>query len=355
LDCNCCHFSDALLKELEVSPVPGWVVNLAGAGASIRRSVGNAKEAANIAAAAAAEAAGHVVVRAQEAADIAAIRTSELAVSTASVAAATRARSVENFKEMDSDRVVSQVRHLWALAFEQAGHVGACVSPTRPIVELVDAESPDAMPRQEPLDIDRFQGPRIGQQSQPGPSPGDFEDVPFEYIQPESSFRGVAAPADCPVAQLPLSEKTPFTPPMLPSNGEVGEVAAEDEVSSSSLCSPPPERAAPDATTAGARPWPISAEPPKLCSMVRLVRPPAVAATPGTSPWSSPAMPSGLCSPPRGAAEHRLWFSPPEEELAAIGAHLWSARSAELCSPPRSPRIRAKRAGDLEEFDGFRL
>eukprot|EP00435_Cladocopium_sp_Y103_P055176 s1720_g18.t1 len=32
---NCCHFSDALCRQLQVGHIPGWVTNLAGAGAKV--------------------------------------------------------------------------------------------------------------------------------------------------------------------------------------------------------------------------------------------------------------------------------------------------------------------------------
>merc|ERR1712224_476437 len=33
---NCCSFSDAFCQELGVGPIPSWVTNLAGAGATLR-------------------------------------------------------------------------------------------------------------------------------------------------------------------------------------------------------------------------------------------------------------------------------------------------------------------------------
>lgn len=32
---NCCHFCDALCKELDVGPLPRWILNMAGAGAKV--------------------------------------------------------------------------------------------------------------------------------------------------------------------------------------------------------------------------------------------------------------------------------------------------------------------------------
>jgi len=36
---NCCHFSDALCRRLGVGPIPGWITNLAGAGAQVEAGV----------------------------------------------------------------------------------------------------------------------------------------------------------------------------------------------------------------------------------------------------------------------------------------------------------------------------
>jgi len=55
LRCNCCHFSDELLRRLGVGPAPGWLTSLAGAGAVV-----DDKVAAAASGAAAAKAAGHV-------------------------------------------------------------------------------------------------------------------------------------------------------------------------------------------------------------------------------------------------------------------------------------------------------
>eukprot|EP00438_Fugacium_kawagutii_P006346 Skav208392 [mRNA] locus=scaffold1179:78766:79548:- [translate_table: standard] len=56
---NCCHFSDAFCKSLEVGHIPGWVTNLAGAGAHVesglRTAVSSVQAAAVIAAAKAME------------------------------------------------------------------------------------------------------------------------------------------------------------------------------------------------------------------------------------------------------------------------------------------------------------
>lgn len=56
---NCCHFSDALCRRLEVGQIPGWVTNLAGAGAKVeaglRNAVSNVRAAAVVTAAKAME------------------------------------------------------------------------------------------------------------------------------------------------------------------------------------------------------------------------------------------------------------------------------------------------------------
>lgn len=39
---NCCHFSDALCRQLQVGHIPGWVTNLAGAGAKVEAGLRNA-------------------------------------------------------------------------------------------------------------------------------------------------------------------------------------------------------------------------------------------------------------------------------------------------------------------------
>lgn len=36
---NCCHFSDAFCRRLGVGPIPAWVTNLAGAGATLQRKI----------------------------------------------------------------------------------------------------------------------------------------------------------------------------------------------------------------------------------------------------------------------------------------------------------------------------
>eukprot|EP00913_Durusdinium_trenchii_P011169 g10490.t1 len=63
LNRNCCHFSDALCRHLEVGPIPCWVTNLAGAGAKVeagqeaqlRNAVSSVQTAAVVAAAKAME------------------------------------------------------------------------------------------------------------------------------------------------------------------------------------------------------------------------------------------------------------------------------------------------------------
>merc|ERR1719221_784072 len=52
---NCCHFSDTFCRGLGVGPLPAWVMNLAGTGASLLNGVVTAVESAQTVAVAAAE------------------------------------------------------------------------------------------------------------------------------------------------------------------------------------------------------------------------------------------------------------------------------------------------------------
>lgn len=62
---NCCHFSDELCKELGVGPVPVWVTNLAGAGATLNGGVWEVASKAQSAAIIAAAKAGEIDERYQ--------------------------------------------------------------------------------------------------------------------------------------------------------------------------------------------------------------------------------------------------------------------------------------------------
>jgi hypothetical protein len=44
LRCNCCHFSSELCKQLGARPLPGWILNLAGAGEAIDDKVQSARD-----------------------------------------------------------------------------------------------------------------------------------------------------------------------------------------------------------------------------------------------------------------------------------------------------------------------
>lgn len=57
---NCCHFSDTFCQELGVGPIPGWVTNLAGAGATLKDTASATKEFVSAAAVIAAAKAGEV-------------------------------------------------------------------------------------------------------------------------------------------------------------------------------------------------------------------------------------------------------------------------------------------------------
>lgn len=57
---NCCHFSDSLCQRLGVGPIPGWVLNLAGAGASLNHGFQTLASGAKAAAVIAGAKAGHV-------------------------------------------------------------------------------------------------------------------------------------------------------------------------------------------------------------------------------------------------------------------------------------------------------
>jgi len=120
LERNCCHFCDAMCRSLGVGPLPEWVTNLAGAGASIVEHVGraaaNSQVAAGIAVAKAGEYAG-------AAANLAGQKADEL----------DERYQISSFlsQEIDEGKVVEAAQRLWS----RASLVGACVKKPNGVVD----------------------------------------------------------------------------------------------------------------------------------------------------------------------------------------------------------------------------